>query len=101
MGGDMAKSLDNQGRIKTYLIAVTAAVFFWLAAALLQSAFYEPADLAGYLLPRVSGELWMRLLLSIVVAFITINLLDRDARLQELERQVSELRNGRTDEENG
>lgn len=97
----MAKSLDNQGRIKTYLIAVTAAVFFWLAATALQSAFYEPADFTGYLLPRVSGELWMRLLLSVVVAFITINLLDRDARLQELERQMSELRNGRTDEEIG
>jgi hypothetical protein len=42
----------------------------------------------------------MRLLLSIVVAFFAINLLDRDARLMELERQVSELRNGRVDEEN-
>jgi membrane protein implicated in regulation of membrane protease activity len=97
----MAKSLDNQGRIKTYLIAVMAAFFFWLAAAALQSAFYEPADFAGYLLPRLSGEMWMRLLLSVVVAFFTINLLDRDARLQELERQMSELRNQRSDQDNG
>lgn len=101
MGGEMSKSLNNQGRIRIYLIAVTAAVLFWLAAAALQGAFYEPADFAGYLLPRVAGELWMRLLLSVVVAFFTINLLDRDARLQELERQMSELRNGRTDEEIG
>lgn len=101
MGGEMAKSLDYQGRIKTYLIAVTAAVFFWLAAAALQGAFYEPADFAGYLLPRVAGELWMRLLLSVVVGFFTINLLDRDARLQELERQMAELRSERTEEESG
>lgn len=101
MGGEMTKSLDNQGRIKTYLIAVTAAVLFWLAAAALQSAFYDFGDFTGYLLPRVAGELWMRLLLSVVVAFFTINMLDRDARLQELERQMSELRNGRTNEENG
>lgn len=101
MGGEMSKSLNNQGRIRIYLIAVTAAVLFWLAAAALQGAFYEPADFTGYLLPRVAGELWMRLLLSVVVAFFTINLLDRDARLQELERQMSELRNGRTDEEIG
>lgn len=97
----MAKSLDSQGRIKTYLIAAAAAFLFWLAAAALQSAFYEPADFTGYLLPRVSGELWMRLLLSVVVAFFTINLLDRDARVQELEKQMSELKNERTDEENG
>lgn len=101
MGGEMVKSLDNQGRIKTYLIAVAAAVLFWLAVAVLQSAFYEPADFAGYLLPRVAGELWMRLLLSVVVAFFTINQLDRDARLQELERQMSELRTERIDEDNG
>lgn len=97
----MARSLNNRGRIQIYLLAVTAAVFFWLAAAALQSAYYEPPDFAGHLLPRVAGELWMRLLLSCVVAFFTINLLDRDARLQELERQMSELRDRRSDQENG
>lgn len=97
----MTKPLDSQGRLKTYLIATTAALLFWLAAAVLQSAFYEPTDFTAYLLPRMSGELWMRLLLSVVVAFFTINLLDRDARLQELERQMSELKNELTDEENG
>lgn len=96
----MEKLQENQGRIKTYLIAVLAAGFFWLVAAFLQCAFCEPADFGGYLLPRVSEELWMRLLLSVVVAFITINLLDRDARLQELERQISALRTERADEEN-
>lgn len=97
----MAKSLNDGIRIKTYLLAVAAAVVFWLAAAALQSAYYEPADFAGHLLPRLAGELWMRLLLSFVVAFFAINLLDRDARLQELERQISELRSRRSDEENG
>lgn len=95
----MTKPPRGQGRIKIYLLAVTAAVLFWLAAAALQSAFYEPSNFAGYLLPRMAGELWMRLLLCVVVAFFTINLLDRDARLQELERQMAELRNDRADEE--
>jgi hypothetical protein len=96
----MTKPPTSQGRIKIYLLAVTAAGFFWLALAVLQSAFYEPVNFAGFLLPRLAGEFWMRLLLSIVVAFFTINLLDRDARLQELERQMAELRNSRPDEEN-
>jgi len=94
----MMKSLNRMGRTRVYLIAVTAAVLFWLSASALQGAFYEPADFGRYLLPRVPGEFWMRLLLSVVVAFFTINFLDRDARLQELERQVSELQNGRGDE---
>jgi len=97
----MAKSLNNRGRIKIYLIAVAAAVIFWLAAAALQCAYYEPRDFAGHLLPKVAGELWMRLLLSFVVVFFTINLLDRDARLQELERQIAELRSRWGDEANG
>lgn len=96
----MTPSLNSQGRIKTYLLAVIAAASFWLVAAGLQSAFYDSADFARHLLPRGAGELWTRLLLSVVVAFLAINLLDRDARLEELERQMSELRNCRVDEEN-
>lgn len=99
MGRKMIKPLSNPGRMRVYLAAVTAAVFFWLAAAVLQSAFYEPGDFTDYLMPQVAAELWMRLLLSVVVAFLAINLLDRDARLQELERQMAELRHGQTDEE--
>lgn len=96
----MTRLPNSRGRIQVYLLAVIAAVIFWLAAAALQSASSEPLDFTGHLLPRVAGELWMRLLLSCVVAFFTINLLDQDGRLQKLERQMSELRNRRSGEEN-
>lgn len=96
----MTASTNGSYRIKIYLIAVAAAALFWLLAAGLQGAFSTPDDFPSFLLPRVAGELWMRLLLSIVVAFFAINLLDRDARLQELERQMNELRKGRSEETN-
>ena len=70
---------DNRGPGKSYIIAGLAALVFWLTATGLECAFREPADFTAFLLPREATLLWMRLLLSIIVAFLTINRLDRDA----------------------
>ena len=74
----MRSSTNHGGRIKIYIPALLAALIFWLLSAGLQGAFSAPTAFSSYLVPRMAGELWLRVLLSIFVAFAVINLLDRE-----------------------
>lgn len=83
----------NRHRYKIIIIGAVLAVFSWLAEAAVHLTLYRGTTLSKSLLPAVSSELWLRLIIALMIIAFSFYVNSLVGRAKSAKAQVEKIKN--------